>query len=154
VADSAQSINLLGVICGLGSALTYALYSIFGKVSLQRGYPVSTLILYVYGIGTIGLLTVALAGDVSALFSMGWNLGAWSLLLMLGTVQTLGTLALYTTGLRYLDAGVAGIVATFELVVAALLAFLVLQEPLSPAQTAGGALIAASVLLLGTGRAR
>src|SRR5262245_37391373 len=31
-------VNALGILCGLGSAVTYALYSILGKFSLRRGY--------------------------------------------------------------------------------------------------------------------
>jgi drug/metabolite transporter (DMT)-like permease len=136
-------------MCGLGAAFTYALYSILGKRSLQRGYAIYTMSFYVYAVGTVGLLTVALFGDVGELVSMGSNVGAWGLLLLLATVQTLGTLALYTAGLRYLEAGVAGVVATFELAVASLLAFFVLGEPLTLAQMVGGALIIGAVVLLG-----
>jgi DME family drug/metabolite transporter len=150
VLDSTQNVNVIGVLCGLGSAITYALYSIFGKLTLRRGYSIPTLVFYVYGIGTLGLLAVTLlAGTAGDLVAMGPDPGAWGLLLMLGTVQTLGTLALYTAGLRYLDAGVAGIVATFELVVASVLAFVVLSEPLTPVQVVGGLLILSAVVLLG-----
>src|SRR5690348_10562313 len=48
---SLLQINLVGILCGLGSAFTYALYSILGKVSLGRGYPIATMSLYVYVIG-------------------------------------------------------------------------------------------------------
>ena len=146
--DTEQRLDPIGILCGLGSAVTYALYSILGKQSLRRGYAISTMMLYTYTIGAAGLLTVALFGDPQRLVAMGTDPGAWGLLLLLATVQTLGTLALYTTGLRYLEASVASIVATFELVVAALLAVLVLQEPLTSGQLAGAALIAFAVITL------
>src|SRR4051812_19469903 len=46
-------VNVVGIACGLGSAFTYALYSILGKFSLQRGYSIATMSLYVYGIGAL-----------------------------------------------------------------------------------------------------
>jgi drug/metabolite transporter (DMT)-like permease len=146
--DQSHQVSLLGVACGLGSAFTYALYSILGKQSLRRGYPVHTMSFYVYAVGAAGLVAVTLFDGPGQLFSMGADAGAWALLLMLGTVQTIGALALYTTGLRYLEAGVASIVATFEPVVAMLLAYFVLSEPLTWPQLVGGGFILGAVLLL------
>ena len=141
-------VNTLGVACGLGSALTYALYSILGKVSLGRGYAIATMSLYVYGIGAIGLLVVALFAGPSQLFAMGADPAAWSLLLLIALAQTVGALWAYTAGLRYLEAGAASILATFEPVVAAVLAYFVLHESIEWPQAAGGVLILAAVLLL------
>src|SRR5207237_10115290 len=106
--------------------LTYALYSILGKVSLRRGHSIATLSFYVYAIGAAGLLVVALFLGPGQLFSMGADAGAWSLLIVLALGQTLGALAAYPASLRILEAGVASIVATFEPVVATALAFFVL----------------------------
>ena len=151
VFDSTYQANVVGVLCALGSAFTYALYSILGKQTVRKGYGIPTTLFYVYGTGALGLLAVALFGDVGQLLRVGPDPAAWALLLMLATVQTLGTLALYVSGLKYLEAGVAGIVATFELVVAAALAVLVLNEPLTWPQVVGGALILGAVLLLSVG---
>src|SRR5437868_3410734 len=64
-------VNALGIVCGLGSAVTYALYSILGKFSLRRGYHIATMSLYVYGIGSLGLLVVALVLGPGQLVAMG-----------------------------------------------------------------------------------
>lgn len=141
-------VNALGILCGLGSAFAYALYSIFGKMSLNRGYSVATMSFYVYSIGVVGLLVVAFFLDPGQLLQMGGNLEAWGLLTVLALVQTLGALAAYVTGLRYLEAGVASILATFEPVVATMLAFFVLHETIDWPQVAGGALILGAVVLL------
>ena len=146
-------LNLVGIMCGLGSAFTYALYSILGKLSLKRGYPITTMSFFVYLIGATGLLLVALLrggnnGGVGQLFTMGTDEGAWSLLLMLALLQTIGALYAYTAGLRYLEAGTASILATFEPVVATLLAAFVLSENLEWPQLVGGALILMSVVIL------
>jgi drug/metabolite transporter (DMT)-like permease len=142
------SVNALGVLCGLGSAFAYALYSILGKVSLHRGYSVATTSFYIYSIGVLGLLVVALVVGPGQLLEVGDNPGAWGLLLVLALVQTLGAVAAYVTGLRYLEAGVASILATFEPVVATILAFAVLHEAIDWPQMLGGAFILGAVLLL------
>jgi len=166
-------LNALGILCGLGSAFTYALYSILGKVSLRRGVPIATMSLYVYGIGALGLLAVALllglleplfipsgsapgsAGTAGTslqgpgqLLAMGANIEVWGLLLVLALAQSLGALWAYTAGLRYLEASIASILATFEPLVAALLAYFLLRERLDWPQLLGGALILGAVIVL------
>jgi DME family drug/metabolite transporter len=149
------SLNLVGILCGLGSAFTYALYSILGKVSLRRGYPIATMSFYVYATGAAGLLVVAMfapnpGGDAGAaqLVSMGADPAAWALLLMLALFQTIGALYAYTAGLRHLEAGTASILATFEPVVASVLAFFVVGERLEWPQIVGGGLVLLAVVLL------
>ena len=125
-------VNALGILCGLGSAFTYALYSILGKFSLQRGYNIATMSLYVYSIGTIGLLIVALftgsPGSGLDVLSVPADSGAWLLLLALAVFATIGALYFYTAGLRHLEASSASIIATLEPVVATALAFFVVGE--------------------------
>ena len=147
------ALNMAGILCGLGSAFTYALYSILGKLSLKRGYPITTMSFYVYLIGGSGLLLVALlgvsgGGGAGQLLSMGTDTGAWALLLMLALLQTVGALYAYTTGLRYLEAGTASILATFEPVVATLLATFAIGERLEWPQLLGGVLILTAVVML------
>jgi DME family drug/metabolite transporter len=148
-------VNVVGILCGLGSAFTYALYSILGKLSLRRGYPISTMSFYVYAIGAAGLLLVALfatfvvgSEGLPQLFAMGADPAAWGLLLLLALAQTIGALYAYTAGLRHLEAGTASIIATFEPLVAAFLAYFVLHETLEWPQLLGGALILLAVILL------
>lgn len=145
---SAIRVNAVGILCGLGSAFTYALYSILGKLSLGRGHHIATMSFYVYGIGALGLLAVALVVGPGQLVSMGGDLSVWAVLLVVALAQTIGALWAYVSGLRYLEAGIASILATFEPVVAALLAFFVLHERVEPPQVVGGALILSAVVML------
>jgi drug/metabolite transporter (DMT)-like permease len=140
--------NVVGILCGLGSGFTYALYSILGKLSLRRGHHIATMSFYVYAIGAAGLLFVALFLGPGQLVSMGADPLVWGLLTLIALAQTLGALWAYTAGLRHLEAGVASILATFEPVVATLLAFFVLHEVIEWPQLVGGALILGAVLLL------
>lgn len=140
--------NIWGILCGIGSGFTYALYSILGKVSLRRGYHIATMSLYVYTTGAVGLLAAALLTGPGQLISMGASFEAWALLLLLALAQTTGALWAYTAGLRHLEAGVASILATFEPVVAALLAYFVLRERVEWPQLVGGALILGTAVLI------
>jgi DME family drug/metabolite transporter len=143
--------NVLGIVCGVLSAATYALYSIFGKLAHQRRLPLATLLFYTLGIGCLGLLGLLAPAELGA---PGAHPESWAILLMLGTVQTLAPVAAYTISLRHLDAGVASIIATLEPVVAGILAFAVLHEPLSGSEVAGAALILLAVGLLQSRAAR
>ena len=148
-------INALGILCGLGSAFTYALYSILGKFSLRRGYGIATMSLYVYTIGTAGLLLVTFLGGESisprrgvGALAVGEDPGAWLLLGALALFATIGALYAYTAGLRHLEAGVASILATLEPVVATTLAYFVVGENIEWPQALGGLLILVAVLAL------
>ena len=68
---AAVRVNAVGILCGLGAAFTYALYSILGKLSLGRGHHIATMSFYVYGIGALGLFVVALVAGPGQLVSMG-----------------------------------------------------------------------------------
>jgi DME family drug/metabolite transporter len=138
------SLNLAGIVLSLASGLTYGLYIIFNKYALRK-YSPWTVLTYAIGIGSALLLfTQSPATLVSALASpaqIGW-------LLAMAIVPTLGGNLLFVSGLRYLPAGVASIVATLEPVMAALLAFLVLGERLQPPQLVGGVMVVGAVLLI------
>jgi drug/metabolite transporter (DMT)-like permease len=143
-------VNALGILCGLGSGFTYALYSILGKFSLYRGHHIGTMSFYVYAIGALGLLAAVPFAGLPEVPSPG----AWALLFSLGIVQTIGALWAYAAGLRHLDASVASILATFEPVVATFLAFFVVHEKIEWPQILGGVSILAAVLLLSRVSAR
>ena len=146
--------NAPGLACGILAAATYALYSIFGKLANARRIPLPTLLFYTLGLGCLGLLALILVQAPGDLAAPGARPGVWAVLVMLGTVQTLTPVAAYTISLRHLDAGVASICATFEPVVAAVLAFVVLHEPLGALEVVGGALILLAVGLLQGGTLR
>jgi DME family drug/metabolite transporter len=149
-------VNAVGILCGLGSGFTYALYSILGKLALKRGYGIATMSLYVYSIGAAGLLAVALfiggGGSTSragtGTLAVSGEEGAWALLVALALFATIGALYAYTASLRHLEAGVASILATFEPLVATALAYFVVGEHIEWPQAAGGLLIVAGALAL------
>lgn len=135
-------LNLPGVLAGLGSGFTYALYSIFGKTALWRYSPMTTLA-YALGFGTVFLGAAAAAtGALAASHPpQGW---LW--ILYLALITTLLAQWLYLVGLRQIEAGRASLVATIEPVVAAVLGFGILGERMEPLQILGGVLILTAVV--------
>lgn len=136
-----------GILIGLGSALGYALYSIFGTVAL-RTYHTFTVTTWTFLIATLGLLPFT-HGEaiVSTLASQP------SLLLpalALGLVSSLTPFLLYTKALECMETGRASILTFVEPMVCTLSGILIFQEPLTLTGAAGIVLIFCSVVLLGT----
>lgn len=142
---AALRLNAWGLLLGIASGFTYGTYSIFGKFGLRRYNP-WTVMTYALGFGAIFLLPLQPVGKLIDLLASSRQ--ALVLVLTMGIVHTAGAFGLYTAGLSIIPASVASIIATLEPVVAAALAFWLMDERLSPAQMAGGAAIIAGVLVL------
>ncbi len=136
------SLTLPGVVAGLLAGFTYSMYSIFGKTALGRYSPVTTLT-YALGFGSLFLGLVAIPTRV-VVWAHPW-VGWWAVF-YLAMVTTLLAQGLYLSGLRYLEAGRASLVATLEPVVAAGLGYAMLGEGLDTWQVVGGACILSAVL--------
>jgi drug/metabolite transporter (DMT)-like permease len=141
---SQMKLNLKGIIYGLGAGLGAGLYSIFGKKGVAR-YSSFTVVTYALGFGSFFLL---LMRRTRTLMSVNYPLQTWLWIFALAIFSTLVGYSLYTRGLRYLEAGRAGIVATWEVVVASVLAFIIFGETLSLLQILGAGLILAGIVLI------
>jgi DME family drug/metabolite transporter len=138
-------LNLVGVAVGLGSACTFATYSLMGRLLSQRYSPWTSLF-YAFFFGLIFLLPIVLfTGKV---LPVNLPLDGWGTLLFLALVPTLGGFGAYTFGLSHLPASVASILAAFEPVTTAIVAYFYFGETLDPTQLIGAGLILASVVLL------
>ena len=132
----------LGALLALGAALSYAVYVVVAKAALSRTDPLP-----------LAALTFTVAAMLLTL-PVGWTdapvtqlARGWPWLLYLGAVTTAAAYALYTTGLRYVPAAVAGIVSLFEPLTATLLGALLFGERLGPTGIAGALLLFAAVTL-------
>lgn len=136
--------HALGLITGLGSGLTYGMYGIFGKFGLRR-YSPWTLQAYSLLFGTLPLLLLYGGEAVQAVADSPHLLPHMA---YLSLVTTLAAYGLYLAGLQFTQASHASIIATVEPVVAALLGFLLLSEPLALPQIAGVVLVLGSAVAL------
>jgi DME family drug/metabolite transporter len=144
--DPAQiQLNPIGLAAGIGSAFTFATYSLIGRVA-TRTYTAWTSLFYVFLFGTIFLLPVTLI--VRNIVPTNLPPDGWWTLLFLALVPTLGGFAAYTIGLSHLPASVASILAAFEPVTTAIVAYFVFGEVLDALQLTGGVMILASVVML------
>lgn len=122
---------LLGDLFALGSAVTFALYSIAGRSRRER-FPLFTYAGIVYGLGALFLLPFAIA-TTSSWPSWG-NFGA---VLGLGLIPMAAGHTLYNAAVRKTHAAYANLIATQEVTGGVLLGVIVLHELPSPTSILG-----------------
>jgi drug/metabolite transporter, DME family len=132
----------LGAVLALGAALSYAVYVIVAKLALARMDPLP-LAAITFTVAAV-LLTVPVAWTDAPVTQLARG---WPWLIYLGAVTTAAAYALYTAGLRYVPAAVAGIVSLFEPLTATLLGTALFGERLGATGIAGALLLFAAVSL-------
>ena len=145
---SGGGMTLAGLLIGLGSGVGYGLYSILGTIALRR-YSPYTVTAYTFLIAAAGAWLICNPGEMMSVFVNAADLAA---LLLLCFITALVTAVIpflaYTLGLRSVEAGKAGILATIEPLVATLIGILVFSEPLTLLSGIGIILILSAVILL------
>jgi drug/metabolite transporter, DME family len=136
------NLNLWGIVTGLGTGLAFALYNLAGRWSAKRFPNAWTLTAYGFLFAALGLL---LTQRPDTIFSLGTHWDGWLLLLLLAVPTILGY-GLYTVSLRYLQASVAGLIASLEPVLTAIMAIIFLGEMLEPLQWLGAFLIFGAIV--------
>lgn len=130
-------LNLTGIVYGLLTGLSMAAYSLLGKRALGR-YAPWTVVLYAFAAGSVFL---AIGSGAKLLAAARYPGIAWVWIFALALVPSVGGYALYTLGLRDLSASRASVVATWEVVTAAALGWLLFAEQLAGPQILGAALV-------------
>lgn len=140
---STLALNGAGLLAGVGSGITYALFSVFIKVGVRQ-YSLWSVLGYGYAIGALFLLPFQSA--------RGWvslaQPGAWLWLSLLIAGPTVGAGVAFAAGVRHVPVSNASVMASLEPLIAALLAYVFLGERLEAPQLVGGGLILAAVILL------
>ena len=135
----------IGIFLGIASGFTYAMYSIFGKFALKNYHPM-TITLYMW---IFGLLFSLPFSDISGLFShMSVSPKDIPISILFGLISAVLPYALYSTGLKYIPASKAGVLAAAEPCVAAAAGVILFDETLSVTMVTGIALVFMSVILL------
>jgi drug/metabolite transporter (DMT)-like permease len=143
----AWQLNLPGILTGVGTGLVFSFFGLAGRYSNRRFATPWTLTAYGF---LFAALALSLTQDWSALFSLGAAWDGWAILAALALGPSLIGFGLYTASLRYLPAGVAGLIITLEPALAALLAVVILSERLDVWQWLGVGMIVAAVVLVQT----
>lgn len=144
--------NTTGLIYAVGSGLTFATYTLCGKLA-SRNSPrsSSTTLFYAFAFGLAGLFLWGLWQEGGGLFQVNLDLGGWILLVLLALGPTLGGYAFFNLAIHRLEAGVVSIFTTLEPPITAVLAWLLLGRVLNLPQWAGAFLIVLGVLILQSG---
>ncbi len=130
-------IHLAGIMWGLVSGFTYALYYLFGKIYLQR-YETPTLFAYAMPAGALSLLPLISFHRPEP--------AAWGAIAFLTICSTYLAYLIYYAGLRRLEATRAAVVATLEPVVATVASYLIWGERFGPLGYLGAALVILGVV--------
>ena len=139
--------NMSGIIFGLASGFGYALYSIFGRYALLRGYSPQTISFYTFLFCTIGCLPFVLSSGHN-LITLADDATVCLYAIALGTLGCLLPYWLYTKGLSGLTGAVASMTATFEPVVALCFGVALYKEVLTIWQVAGIVLVLGGIIFL------
>lgn len=141
-----EKFSWIGILLGLGSGFFYALYSIFGRYAINRGYGAWTMTFYTFLFCSVGcaflcdwqVIGNSVAADHSVLL---WVLG-------LGFVTAFLPYVLYSTGLEHMESSKASILASVEPVVSALFGVFVFHETMSLWGILGIAMVLGAIVVL------
>lgn len=114
------------LLFGLGSGFGYGLYSIFSRFALQKGYHPITITAYIFLFGALGGLPLTDFGQLVTVVSADTENVLY--LLAYTVVTTVIPYVSYTTGLQYVENGVAAVLACIEPVMATVFGIFVFAE--------------------------
>ncbi len=137
-------ISQLGLLTGLGAACTWAFSNIWLR-RLVREYSSWTMLVYAFAFGSAFWLCVNSPSDIIA---AGYSGKTWWLFFGFAMISILIPHSFYFMGIRYLTASQAIITATFEPVIAILMAYVFLNEILTPVQILGAVLVISAIIIL------
>lgn len=144
--EGGSSYSSLGVAMGLLSGFSYALYTIFSRVALERGYASLTITFWTFAFAA--LAAAFMSSPVRALetmFSSGFAaVNGVALGVLTGALPYL----LYTRGLERVPNSEASVIATVEPVVAAIISLVVYNEAMSLLSALGIVIVLCAVILI------
>lgn len=136
--------NILGIIAGILSSISYAFYNVYAEKKLKK-YPPGVILFY---------CTIVVFVLISAInFNFYLNLHALDFTMLkfalpLSTIANIAPVILLYSGIKKIGAQSASIIATGEVPFTIILSFLVLKETLNITQIFGSVLIVGSILSL------
>lgn len=140
------SVSLEGILLGLGSGIGYGLYSIFGRLALEKGYHPMTVSAYTFLFACVGVLPFVRFDAL--VMKMNAQPGLWGWAFAVAFFSTCMSFTLYTIGLKYMEAGRAAVLATLEPIVTTIVGVVVYHEKMSLFMMLGVVLVLASAVIV------
>ena len=136
--------SVTGIALGIATAATWAAYSV-AFAPLTKTYSVTRLSAVVLPCTWVLIALAGIPQTRDQDWSLGWDI--WALLLFATIGPLVLTNVLWFRSIRRIGANRATLVANLEPFVAAILAVVLLSEPLGVLQVLGGVLIAAGIVV-------
>ncbi len=133
------------LLLGLGAGFGYAMYSIFSRFALLRGYHPITITVYVFLFAALGGLMLA---DFSTIAAVAYQPANMLYLIFYAVITTIVPFIAYTTGLRHIENGIAAVLACIEPVMATIFGIFVFGEWPTIAGWLGILLVLTALMLL------
>ncbi len=135
-----------GIALGVGAAVIYALYIIYGTHLLKSVPPIPAAAVIMAATAVVYLAVVAVRGPCWPSTPAGWG---W--ITAIAAISTVVATVAFLAGLERIGPTSASTLSTIEPVISVGLAALVLGERLAPLGMVGGVMILGAVLLLARG---
>lgn len=145
--DGGSRLSPAALATGLLSGFGYALYSIFSRFALNRGYSSVTITVYTFLIACLCMLPFADYPAVAGALSVDAGTTVLSSL-GLAIFVTVIPYLLYTAGLAAVASSKASIMASVEPVMACVVSVAVFREPMSVSGAVGILLVIGAIILL------
>ncbi len=136
--------NLLGILGGLTSAITFAGYSLLGERAMHRYRP-WTVIFYALAFSA---LTWHVVYPPFTYIRAGYSLSQWGWIFYIAIVGTILPFGLFFAGINHIRSTRASITATLEPIGAGFFAFFALGETMEIVQIIGGCMVITAIVLL------
>lgn len=146
--SSTTGLSIKGILVGLGAGIGYALYSIFSRYGIEKGYNSLTITFYTFLVASVGCMLIADNSMILDNVANDFNIGI--LFLLFGILCTVLPYLTYTAGLKYVDNGKASIIASIEPVTATLLGLLVFKEEIPATGYIGILLVLVALFICNT----
>jgi drug/metabolite transporter (DMT)-like permease len=145
----AYSLNILsmskaGIISGLSSAVTFALYTVASESGMRR-YSPWTVLLYAF---TVAAIILNIIYPPFHAFSRSHTLVTWWWIFFVTLFGTILPFAFYNLGLQRIRPTHASVTATLEPIAAAIISYVFLGEILERWQIIGAILVITAVVIL------
>lgn len=146
VFDSQNRITLPALVFGLLTGFGYALYTIFSRLLIDKGYNTFTITFYTF---LFSAIACCFLNNVAVTFALTFSSAKILItIVLMALLNTVIPYVFYTKGLLGVEASSAPIIATLEPVVATLTGVVIYKESLEFSGAFGILLVLGSVIIL------
>lgn len=135
-----------GLLLGLAAGFFYALYSVFTKLAIVRGYQIWAVLLYTFGFATFGCSFVSDWNVIGTVLAP--HIGRVVLSILFGGITCFLPYALYSKGLQMIEVSKASVINCADVVFSSLIGAFVFHEHLTFLSICGIVLVLTSIAVM------